>query len=507
MSRFRRLAIPLLIGQLLLPTATTLAQDGPLDGWVVSDDGLVFATNDSYGTPLGWTPLPPDAFPPAVAAIPAPDVLYRIDDTLDSGTRIAGLHDGTALSWLDEGRTPVLAKAVVDDEGATWTRLQHVISVPAGCSDTAAEMDSCVHPWLIASLADQAAPAGSPVAPPPFAGDLEPGYFASTGVTDRDGTLFSFAGGATVDTTVRVRNDDTIVVRGNVDIGDGLGGQLRGFDATIVPIAADGLDFVEPPGWGPLDQRARSVRQVWTRNGKALRTNLACPPSRRGYVVSQFLIGGAGQNVGPTVDVGLEGGVPVLVSEVIPFDCGQAAGPGPAVNLPIDSPAAALVCASTRARHAPFTSTQDGQTVTDPSSLDELFAIVTIGLPSDTAANLNTRIAGANGGHFFSVRLEGVQLDSATYPDATLWLGEARAGIDSYGPKRFRDLELTAGSATFDLIEHKRELLGEAFEVGPSQKPVTNCPDFDFSFNDMPEVFADGFESGDVSAWSNTRAD
>lgn len=497
---------PLLIGALLLPGSATLAQGDPMAGWATSEDGLAFATNDGRGEPPLLTLRGSDTFPALIGELPAPDVLYDVSAVSpDGGARVAGWHDGGALPWLDEGRTPLLAKAVIDDGGATWTRQQHIISTPAGCSKAAAEMGGCIHPDLAAALVDLAAPSDSTAEPPPFADAFEPGFFASTGVVDRSGTLFSFAGGSTVRTTVKVRDDDTIVVRGDDGVGDGLGGRLRGHDAFIVEFPANGSGISGPLGPGTLTARGREVREAWLGREKKPRTVFACPPSREGYVVSQFLVGGVGRNVGPAVDSNLEGGVPVFVSEVIPFDCGPLIDGG--VLPPEGVPAASLVCGSTRARHTPFVLTVDGRTVTYASWLEEFFAVVTVGLPPETAASLNGRIGGANDGDFFSVGLEGIRLDSVLEDDVMLWLGESQAGIDSYGPKRFHDLELVTDDGSFDLLEQKQTLIGDAFEVGSSQKAETNCPDFDFSFDDVGAIFSDGFESGDVSAWSYTRAD
>ena len=507
MSLSSRILAPLLMSGLLLPTSTALAQGGPIDGWSDSDDGLVFATNDDLDTPPGWSLIQPVDFPAALSGLPGPDRLYRIEGTLESGTRIANLHDGATLAWLDQGRTPVLAKAVVGIDEAAWARQQHIVSTPAGCSDAAAAMDLCIHPWLTAELADMAAPRGSPVAPAPFADGFEPGIFASTGVTDQDGTLFSFAGGSSVGTSVKVRNDDTIVVRGDVDLGDGLGGQLRGFDATVFPMSPEGPAAIKAPGWGSLETRAREVRRAWSQSGKVLRNVFECPATRTGYVVSQFLIGGVGSTPGPAVDRKLEGGAPVFISEVIPFDCGPGPGADGMVAFPADGPAAALVCGSTRPLHQPFTSTRDGRQVTSNSSLLQRYLVVTVGLSPERAASLIARVGSANGGSIFSVGLEGVQLESTSRSDVTVWLGESRVGIDTYGPKPFADLQLSSGQLTFDLADQQRSLLGDAFDVGPSQKPVTNCPGFDFTFSDLEQVFPDGFESGDISAWSEPTAD
>ena len=268
-------------------------------------------------------------------------------------------------------------------------------------------MDLCIHPWLTAELADMAAPRGTPVAPSPFADRFEPGTFASTGMTDQDGTLFSFAGGSSVGTSVKVRNDDTIVVRGDVELGDGLGGQLRGFDTTVFPMSPEGPAAIEAPAWGSLETRAREVRRAWVQNGEVLRDVLACPASREGYVVSQFLIGGVGRNAGPAVDSVFEGGAPVLISEVIPFDCGPSSGAEGAVVFPGDGPAAAFVCGSTRPLHQPFSWTQDGQPVISSSSLLQRYLVVTVGLSPERAASLVARIGSANGGSIFPVGLEG----------------------------------------------------------------------------------------------------
>lgn len=326
-------------------------------------------------------------------------------------------------------------------------------------------------------------------------------------MTDQDGTLFSFAGGSSVGTSVKIRNDDTIVVRGDVDLGDGLGGQLRGFGATVFPMSPEGPPVIEAQGWGPLEARARQVRRAWVQDGRGMRNVLSCPATREGYVVSQFLIGGVGRNPGPAVDSELEGGVPVFISEVIPFDCGPAPGAEVTVAFPAAGPAAALVCGSTRPLHQPFTWTRDGQQVTSNSSLLQRYLVVTVGLSPERAASSIARVGGANGGSVFSAGLEGVQLESASRSDVTAWLGESRVGIDTYGPKPFADLQLSSGQLTFDLADQQRGLLGDAFEVGPSQKPVTNCPGFDFTFDDLEEVFPDGFESGDISAWNEATAD
>jgi hypothetical protein len=135
------------------------------------------------------------------------------------------------------------------------------------------------------------------------------------------------------------------------------------------------------------------------------------------------------------------------------------------------------------------------------------YLVVTVGLSPERAASLIARIGGANGGAIFSVGLEGLELESATRSDVMVWMGESRVGIDSYGPKPFGELQVSNGQHTFDLADQQRDLLGSAFEVGPSQKTATNCPGFDFSFKDLEQVFPDGFESGDISAWSEPIAD
>ena len=166
-----------------------------------------------------------------------------------------------------------------------------------------------------------------------------------------------------------------------------------------------------------------------------------------------------------------------------------------------------FVCGSTRAQHRPFTSIQGGRQKTSNSSLAQQLAMITHGIAPDTAASATVRIGGANGGEIYSVDLEGIPLDSAAGADIVLWLGQSEVGIDTYGPKSYRRLELTADGTTFDLLDQQRGTVGDAFEVGPSQQPRTNCPGFEFRPQDVPTIFPDGFESGDVSAWSYSRAD
>ena len=502
----RHLAAPLLALALVVPAGGTFAQVTS-DGWVISDDGLAMATNDRFDTPPGWSSVTPDAFPSSIAGLSGPDRLYRADGTLESGSRVARLHLGDEYTWLGDGQTPLLATAIADGDRAGWGRQQHIISAPAGCFDAMAGPGDCVHPELVMTLVDLAAPATSTAGPAPEFDRFAAGTFATTARIEGDGTLFSLGGDATVATSVKVRDDDTIVVRGTAEIGSGLGGRLRGYDASIVEVRADGSLLVESLGRESLADRARSVRDVGATPNGSNRRVLACPSSRRGYVISQFFANGVGRNVGPAIHLGLEGGVPVLVSEVIPFDCGAPPVESILVTGPDDGPAATLVCSWMRPLHRPFTSQQDGGATTSSSSLRQRYAIVTVGIPSDAEAFLSSRVGGANGGATFSVGLEGVPLASAEGPETVLWLGESQVGIDSYGPKPFRRLDLTAGPMSFDLVDQQRDFLGDAFDVGPNQKPVTNCADFDFTPGDTRDLFSDGFESGDTTAWRSPIVD
>lgn len=507
MSLLRRLAPFLAAGLLLLSAHPGLAQSPIAEGWSVSDDGLVFATNDTFDTPPGWTTVTRESFPSAISDIAGPDRLYGIRDTLETGTRAVSLHDSAGTSWLEAGHTPILARAVVGDGGASWLRQQHIISLPGGCPETWPEGDDCIPFDLLAELIDLAAPDGTPVGPSPGAAVFDFGSFASSGTVERDGTLLGFAGDASVTTEVRVRDDDAIVVRGAAEIGDGVGGRLRGYQASVVDLYGNEVAAPGVAGVQPLLAQARAAREAGASVDGVNRRVLRCPDSRRGWVVSQYLVNGVGRNVGPSVDPDLEGGIPVFVSEVIPFDCGAPPNGSLAAVSPSGGAAARVYCASARAVHRPFTNEVDGKTLTYSSFIEQLFGIVTLGIPPDADASLHARIGGANEGDIFSVGLEGVPLDSASHPDAVAWLGVSKAGIDTYGAKRFRDLELTADGSTFDLLEQQRDLFGEAFDVGPSQTLVTNCPGFDFTLEDVPMLFADGFESGDVSAWARPNAD
>jgi len=252
---------------------------------------------------------------------------------------------------------------------------------------------------------------------------------------------------------------------------------------------------------------ARVARDAGAEADGVNRRVLRCPASRQGWILSQFLINGVGRGIGPSVDPRLDGGIPVFVSEIIPLDCGAA----PAANLPVtgpgDDPAAALVCGWTRPLHQPLTITRNGQTVTSNSQLLHKYLVVTLGVSPKAAASLITRLEGGNGGDILSVRLDAIGLDSASHPDAVAWLGEARVGVDTYGPKHYRVLQFTADGSTFDLVDQQRGLFGQVFDVGPSQQPVTNCPDFGFTLEDVPALFPDGFASGDVTAWTEASAD
>lgn len=495
MSRSRRFTVPLLIAGLVLPSAQILAQDDAPTGWGVSDDGLAFATNDVLAPVPDWNTLSPDEFPALLTPIQLPDMLYRVEGTLETGTRVARLLETSSMDWLEEGSTPLIATAVVDDGGAAWATGQHIVSFPTGCHEG---LDDCLVPQVMTGLLGAAAPAGTRAGDLVFEPPFEAFDIASTSVIDRDGTLFSLGGDSSVRTSVRPREDGTVVVRGEADIGDGLGGRLRGFDAIVI----DADPAAARPQLAELDQplrtRAREVRRAGADPDGVDRRVFDCPASGHGIALGQYLINGLGRTAGPALDPALEGGIPVLVTDVVIFDCGQA----PEVFEPDDGAQAAFLCASTRASHQPFSSTRNGQAVTDPSSLAQQWAVVTLGIAPGTAAFLNPVIAGANGGEIFFVDLEGVQLDSWSDQDAVLWLGRSRVGIDSYGPKRYRGLRLTVDGTTFDLSELQQSAVGEAFVVGPGQMPETNCPGFDFTPEDVDTIFPDGFESSDVSAWA-----
>lgn len=496
----RRLVAPLLVAGLLLPGGATLGQGDLRSGWTTSDDGMAFATNDTFAQLPAWRELVPAEFPDSISAIPGPERLYEVSGTLDTGARVARVIDAGGLAWLREGRTPLLATALVDDDGAAWARTQHVVSMPSGCP---ADRPDCLLPDLFAALADQAAPPGTPVGP--IFGDQAwgPGTIASTAVVAGDGTLFSVGGGASVETIVRVRDDGKVAVRGQAEIGGGLGGRLRGYDALVID-AADGQDIDRiVQRLGSVATQARKVRDAGANQNGTNRRVFECPRSREGYVLSQYLVNGLGRAVGPAIDPGLDGGVAVLVTDVAFFDC----GPGPGADPPVSGPAAAFFCASDRAQHQLFKSTQNGQQKTSNSSLLQRWAMITLGFAPGAAAYLALVIGDANDGAIFTVGLEGVQLESAAHPDAVLWLGESQVGIDSFGPKPYRELQLTVDGTTFDLVDQQRDAMGKAFDVGPSQKPETNCPGFDFTAEDAQGIFADGFESGDVSAWATPNAD
>jgi hypothetical protein len=499
-SRSRRLVVPLLMAGLVLPSAQILAQDDAPIGWSVSDDGLVFATNDVIEPVPGLRTLEPGEYPTPLDSLRGPDKLYRVEGTLETGTRVARLLDDGATEALEEGSTPVVATALVDDGGATWATGQHVVSFPSGCHE---DLDDCLVPQLMAGLIAAAAPAGTRAGDLVFEEPFDTVDTISTSVIDRDGTLYSFGGDSSVSTSVRPRDDGRIVVLGRADIGDDLGGRLRGFDALVI----DADPASARPQLAELDQplrtRAREVREAGADPDGVNRRVLDCPASGHGIALGQYLITDLGRNAGPALDLALRGGIPVLVSDVVIFDC------GPALEgyAPAGGPRAAFVCASTSASPQPFSSTRNGQTVTSPSSLTQQWAVVTLGLDPGAAAFLNPIIDGVNDGEIFFVDLEGVQLDSSSDQDAVLWLGESQVGIGSHGPKRFLGLRLTVDGTTFDLSELQRNAVGEAFDVGPSQRLEANCPGFHFTPAEVDTIFPDGFESVDVAAWAYPTPD
>lgn len=337
MSLSGRLIITLLAGALLLPAGAAVAQEDRVVGWTTSWDGLALGTNDAVDHLPTWRTVPPDAFPASIAGIPGPENLYRVGETVETGTRVAHLIDGTDLSWLEDGHTPVLAAAVVDDEGATWARGQHMVSMPAGCPDGVSD---CRLPDLFLALADLAAPAATPVSPLSVGVRLDPGTVASTAVIDRDGTLFTFGGDASVATKVNVRDDGRVVVRAAASVGDELGGSLRGYDAFVLDAEDLELDQLKQE-MGGLVQRARAVRDRGVaRDGLNVR-RFDCPPSGQGYAVGQYLFNGLGRTVGPSLDPALEGGITSLVSEIIFFDCSPRESDELSAAIP-DQPVAAI---------------------------------------------------------------------------------------------------------------------------------------------------------------------
>ena len=362
MSLSGRLIPTLLAGALLLPAGAAMAQEDRVVGWTTSWDGLALGTNDAVDHLPTWRTVPPDAFPPSIATMPGPENLYRVGETVESGTRVAHLIDGTDLTWLEDGHTPVLAAAVIDDdEGATWARGQHVVSMPAGCPDGVSD---CRIPDLFLALADLAAPAATPVSPLSVGVRLDPGTVASTAVIDRDGTLFTFGGDASVATKVNVRDDGRVVVRAAASVGDELGGSLRGYDAFVFDAEDLERDRLKQE-MGGLVQRARAVRDRGVaRDGLNVR-RFDCPPSGQGYAVGQYLFNGLGGNAGPSVDPALEGGITSLVSEIVFFDCSPQEGDELSVAIP-DEPVAAFVCGSARASHQPFRS----QPAAQPGRID-----------------------------------------------------------------------------------------------------------------------------------------
>jgi hypothetical protein len=221
-------------------------------------------------------------------------------------------------------------------------------------------------------------------------------------------------------------------------------------------------------------------------------------------VVSQFLVRGVGSTVGPALNEQLAGGVPVLITEVRPFACTPPTAL--VAELPA-GPAATVVCAWARPRHQPYTVTIDGQTKAHSSSLLLRFILAAVGLsPESGEARLSARVGDANGGRFAAGVGELVQPDGLG-DEVALWVGELELGIDTYGPKPYRDLQFSAGGQTFDLADGWRSLVGDEFDVGPGQKPITNCPGVELTPGDAPQIFSDGFESGDVTAWTEPVPD
>ncbi|MEX1296978.1 MAG: hypothetical protein AB1Z67_12500 [Candidatus Limnocylindrales bacterium] len=501
MSWSSRLVAPLSLALLVLSSGAVAAQTGTAS-WAVSDDGLAFATNDAFGAVPEWSAVTPDESPAAIRGLPGPDLLYRIEGTLDSGTRAGRIVVVEDTAGFENGRTPVVATAVADDDGGVgWALEQHIVATPFDCVDG----DGCIDTAVVAELADLAAPPNTPVDPFPL-GSVAPGRIVSTNVLSNDGTLFSLGGDASVGTTVRVRDDGRIVFQGSADIGDSLGGRLRGFDVTVIDPEAR-VPWAGQPTWDSLQGRARAVRDMGASSSGFDRWVFDCPPGGEGVALSQFLIGGFGRNVGPAIHPGLEGGVPVLVTEVIAFDCGRGLA-GDLVIEAFDEPVAGVVCAWAQPRHQPFSSERGGRQVTSNSSFVQRYLVATLGLaPRTPEATLIARVADANDGQLFSVEIEGIQLDSAVGADVWLWVGESQVGIDAYGPKRYGNLDLVVDGHTFDIAEQWRELMGDAFDMGPGQTPVSNCPDVEFTLAGAQRVFADGLGSHDVSAWSTGRPD
>ena len=112
----------------------------------------------------------------------------------------------------------------------------------------------------------------------------------------------SFGGDASVATTIRIRDDGKVAVRGEAEIGKGMGGRLRGFDVFLVEGGGAALDGLRGPR-GSLAQRAQVVRRAGANSNGVNRRVFDCPASGDGYAISQFLVSGLGRDAGPNVVV------------------------------------------------------------------------------------------------------------------------------------------------------------------------------------------------------------
>ncbi|MGD8485114.1 MAG: hypothetical protein PVG27_01785 [Chloroflexota bacterium] len=340
MSLAWRISRPLLAASLLLPLLTAgdllapagaRAQDEPLERWTSSADGQVLAT---VGDPLIDVPVvvvEPEDYPAPLSNLPAPDFLYGIADA-PPGSRVvvAGLHDSSQLAFARAGWTPVMVQAVADAGGSSWLRQQHIVSLPRACSSGAEDTGGCVDPRVLEGLVGLVTDDPSAAEATRFLSNIAPGRFTTLGVTEVPGTLVSFAGDAWVKTEVRSRPDGSVVARGSADIGHGFGGRLSGYRAQMVEVPIDDSAPLLAGGGtfgGTLVEHRSLLAETKVKPNEPNRRVLQCPASGHGYVISQFLIDGFARNATLYLGDDVAGGTSVVVTEIVPVDCGS--GPPP----------------------------------------------------------------------------------------------------------------------------------------------------------------------------------
>lgn len=505
MTLSRRLCLPLLSAALLLPSATAHAQDpSEPGGWVVSEDGRLFVmTADPAFTP-GIVVL--DGLPASLAGQSLPDDLLGVasDPPGATGFHVVKQLDRDTVTDPGPGRLPVAAMLGADDDGATFAAAQRNLVLPPPCDGSSA--DACQDPRIVDALAA----AYFDDVPLPFRLDPAGRDLVSTGSLEDPGAIVALAGGASVKTRVKAEpGNDRIAVRGEGAVVPAFDGKLRGFDAHVFEIGGpDSGEIINDLERADHAREVALLRQTTVKKNGTARRELQCPSSGQGVVASHYLFEKLGRGAGSLLGVeGLGDGASVIVTEFRLVECGTP---------PPTPPFAAVGCVDFGINHSPL-----GEY---PTFFDIYGFIFTLGAPEGAPLMADVVVGGMNAGEPLMLDLQPLDLDTEfTYgavdplgesgPQAVdAWFFEGAGGIDSYGPKRIKSFEVAgAGFEPIELKSDIRDITGKAIDVSSSEIVIGNCPPRGDPFTlealaDSAElIFADGFESGDTSAWSHTE--